>query len=435
MRAPALTRAQLLAYALPGLPLAVLYLPLYVTVPAFYADTLGLGFATVGAVLFASRIWDVVTDPAIGTLSDRTRVRPGRRRLWMLAGVPVTVAAAWVLLRPGEDAGALYLLFASFALYLGGTMVALPYTAWNAEIARDPVERSRASAAREGALVLGTLAAMAVPALLALDVAATMGLTAMALAVLIPVCVIAAVAALPDPVPEAAPAPRGEGEGGLRRAFAPLLANRPFRRLVSAYFLNGIAYGLPATLFLLFVEHVLDAAAWQWILLIVYFACAVLAMPGWVAVSRRIGKRRTWVAAMALSAVGFVPAVFLGAGDIAWFVAICVVTGAALGAELVMPPSLQADIVDLDARLAGRPRAGLLFGIWGVATKLPLAVAVVLAFPALEAAGFAGSSGENGPWGLVALSALYALLPVAFKLWAIALVRHPELDLQADGER
>ena len=62
---------RLLAYGLPGLPLAALLLPLYIFLPAFYADDLGLGFTAVGAILLVARLSDVATDPLIGALSDR----------------------------------------------------------------------------------------------------------------------------------------------------------------------------------------------------------------------------------------------------------------------------------------------------------------------------------------------------------------------------
>ena len=92
--------AQLLAYGLPGLPLAVLLLPLFVILPTYYADDLGLGLATVGGVLFFARIWDVVSDPLIGYLSDRTRSGFGQRRPWLVAGVPLAMAGTWALFHP-----------------------------------------------------------------------------------------------------------------------------------------------------------------------------------------------------------------------------------------------------------------------------------------------------------------------------------------------
>ena len=144
----ALTNLQLLVYGLPGLPLAVLLLPLFVIIPTFYADDLGLGLATVGGILFFARIWDVITDPLIGVLSDRTASRFGRRKPWLVLGTPIAVVGAWALFLPPEQVSAAYLLFATIALYLGGTMIMLPYTAWAAELSPHNHERSAVAAQR-----------------------------------------------------------------------------------------------------------------------------------------------------------------------------------------------------------------------------------------------------------------------------------------------
>lgn len=418
-----LSARQVTAYGLPGLPLAILLLPLFITVPTFYADDLGLGFATVGLILLFARAWDVVTDPLIGILSDRTYTRFGRRRPWLLAGAPVMVIGAWALFRPPADVGALYLAGATITLYLGGTMVMLPYTAWAAELSSDHHERSRIAGAREAALVIGTLCAMAVPALFGIDRSIIMNGTAIALLVLTPLTIAIALFALPDPATPRAPRPTPE-----RAGLARLWSNQPFRQLISAYFVNGIAYGLPATLFLLYAEHILGRPEWSWVLLIIYFASAIVALPAWLAISQRLGKRRTWITAMAMAAFGFWPAAILGDGDLFWFVLVCVWTGIPLGAELVMPPSMQADVVDLDAAETGTRRTGTLFGLWGVATKIPLALGVGIAFPILGLAGFSGDSATNTPQSLLVLAGLYGLVPVAFKLLAIRLIWNYPLD-------
>ena len=417
-----LSRLQIIAYGLPGLPLAILLLPLFITVPTFYADDLGLGFTTVGLILLLARAWDVVTDPLIGLLSDRTRTRFGRRRPWLLAGAPLMVIGTWALFRPPDEVGALYLAGATFTLYLGGTMVMLPYTAWAAELSPDYNERSSIAGAREAALVIGTLGAMAVPALFGIDREIIMDGMAIALLVLTPLAIGVALVALPDPQVAR------QARSGAREGYLRLWRNRSFRLLISAYFVNGIAYGLPATLFLLYAEHVLARPDWSWILLIIYFASAIVALPVWLAVSRRIGKRRTWIAAMTMAALGFWPAALLGPGDLAWFIVICVWTGIPLGAELVMPPSMQAEVVDVDAAETGAPRAGTLFGLWGVATKIPLASGVGIAFPILGLAGFSGDAATNSNESLLVLAGLYGLVPVAFKLLAIRLIWSYPLD-------
>jgi GPH family glycoside/pentoside/hexuronide:cation symporter len=118
---------------------------------------------------------------------------------------------------------------------------------------------------------------------------------------------------------------------------------------------------------------------------------------------------------------------FLGPGDVAAFAAICVLSGMTLGADLALPAAIQADVVDLDTRQGGGQRAGLFFGLWGMSTKLSLALAVGIAFPLLELGGFS-ADGDNAAHSLLMLAVLYAAVPVLFKLGAIALMWHYPLD-------
>ena len=85
-RPPGVRRDTLLAYALPAFVLALPTIPVYVFLPAFYGDQLGLGLATTGLVLLVARIFDTVTDPVIGVLCDRYAWRGSRRKPWIAAG-------------------------------------------------------------------------------------------------------------------------------------------------------------------------------------------------------------------------------------------------------------------------------------------------------------------------------------------------------------
>lgn len=424
--------ARLIAYGLPGLPVAALGVPLYVFLPTFYSSDLGLPLGAVGAALLVARLWDVVTDPVVGALSDRTRGRFGRRRPWMVASLPLLVLSVWMLFRPMDGAGAGYLALWSVALYLGWTMLALPHGAWGAELSEDYNERARISGAREIAVVLGTLVAAGLPAALGIDgdgsPGAVLWVLAPALAVALPVAVLVSVFAVPDRgVALGAPVP-------WRQAGALLAANRPFKRLILAYLVNGVANGLPATLFLLFVTHVLAAPAMQGPLLFVYFLCGILGVPVWLALTRRIGKHRAWCVAMAINCAVFAWVPLLGAGDVWPFLAICILSGLCLGADLVLPSAIQADVVDVDTAAGGGRRTGLYLAFWGMATKLALALAVGTAFPLLEAAGFDATATANTPSALLTLALLYAGAPVVFKIGAIALMWRFPLDEAAQSD-
>ena len=77
---------QKLAYAAPAFALAVVGIPVYVYIPKFYTDVVGVNIALLGSILFSVRIFDAVTDPALGYLSDRTQTRVGRRRPYIAVG-------------------------------------------------------------------------------------------------------------------------------------------------------------------------------------------------------------------------------------------------------------------------------------------------------------------------------------------------------------
>jgi Na+/melibiose symporter-like transporter len=427
-----MTVVRLLAYGLPGLPLAALMLPLYIFLPTFYAKQAGIGFAAVGGALLVARLWDAVSDPMIGWLSDRFDGRFGRRRPWMLAGLPLVLLSVWMLFVPPDNAGSAHLLLWSILLYLGGTMIMLPYQAWGAEISSDYHERSRISASREIFVVAGTLIAAGLPQVLGNTQGNAAGgaLEALAwgLSVALPLTVLICVTLVADP-----PTARRQRLAP-KRGLQILVANQPFRRLIAAYFLNGIANGLPATLFLLFVEHVIQRPEWQGGLLLTYFLCGILAVPFWLWLSRRTSKHVAWIAAMIWACAAFVWVPILGEGDIALFFAVCVLTGASLGADLVLPASMQADVIDVDAAETGQRRAGIYFALWGLATKISLALAVGIAFPLLEIIGFQESTMENDETALFALAALYSLLPVIFKLASLRLVAGFTID-QAEHAR
>jgi Na+/melibiose symporter-like transporter len=427
-----LPRRVLLAYGLPALPAAMLGLPLLVYLPGFYAEQVGIGLTAVGAILLLARLWDGVTDPVIGFLSDRTRSRIGRRRPWMIASLPLVLAGAWLLFRPPPEAGSLHLMVWSFVVYLGWTMMQIPHQAWGAELSDDYAERARITATREGFALGGVIVAASLPALLpALGLApsdAGAGAALAAIAVVTVVLLPATGAVLLAVVPEPPPAP-GRPLAG-RAAWRVLAANRPFRRLMSAYLLNGIANGLPSSLFLMFVAHRLQLEALQGVFLLVYFLAGLAGVPLALALARRLGKHRAWCVAMIATCAAFVWAPLLPPGATVAFAAICLVTGLGLGADLALPPAIQADVVDEDTAAGGEGRAGLYFAAWGMATKLALALAVGFAFPLLDLAGFDPRQPTADGAGGLALAALYAWGPVALKLAAVGLMWRFPLDAE-----
>ncbi|MCB1959447.1 MAG: MFS transporter [Rhodocyclaceae bacterium] len=412
MTAPALPRRTVLAYGALGLPLAFAALPIYVHVPKLYADTLGLPLALVGGVLLGARVIDAVADPLIGQFSDRAR---GRRVLigWALLPLALGVLA---LLRPPPDAGAAWLLMALTVAYAGYSVANINYQAWGAGMAPTALDRTRVVAAREGFGLVGVILAASLPAVLSADWGE--GLASLSL-VFLPLLALTALVTLGAVGRDAV----AGGEASLRWIWA-VLRWRAFRRLLAVFTVGGIAAAIPATTVLFFVDDVIGAGNRSGLFLAAYFVAGALSLPLWVALSQRWGKVRAWLAGMGVSMLAFAWAAGLGAGDEWAFALICLASGAALGADLALPPAILAD--QLAERAAG---SGACFGWWNFVTKVNLALAAGVALPMLAVLGYA--PGATEPDALRALAIVYAGLPVLLKGLAMGLLWHWRNDLGA----
>ncbi|HBH30456.1 MAG TPA: MFS transporter, partial [Desulfofustis sp.] len=149
-----------LAYGSPAFALAVVGIPVYVYIPKFYTDVVGIHVGLLGVILFSVRLFDAITDPVIGYLSDRTSTRFGRRRPYILVG-SILVAFSMLLLfnpPPGSPSfETIYFTCCIYALFLAWTIVTVPYEALGPELTFDYHERTTLFGLRDGLLIGGTL--------------------------------------------------------------------------------------------------------------------------------------------------------------------------------------------------------------------------------------------------------------------------------------
>lgn len=208
-------------------------------------------------------------------------------------------------------------------------------------------------------------------------------------------------------------------------AFTLPFRNRRFRPLLAIFVLNGIAAAIPATLVLFFIEDVVRRPDLTAVFLIAYFAAGAAGLPLWVWIARRIGKGRAWLASMGVAIAAFVWAFFLPPGGAVAYGVICLLSGLALGADLALPPSMLADVIDADEASGHGRNEGAYFGLWSLATKMNLALSAGIALPLLQAFGYAPRS-DNAAGSLLVLAGVYALLPCALKaMAAVALFTSP----------
>lgn len=387
----------LLAYAAPAVPLQAMMIPLLLVLPPFYATEMGLGFATVGTLFLLGRLFEAASDPIIGSASDRTRSRFGRRRLWLVCSTPVALLAAWFLVFPPAGISAPLLLATIVVFYAGWTAVMIPYQAWGAELSDDYHERTRIAAAREGAAFVGYLVATLLPMLVLQgilgettpgwgDISRVIGVF---FVVALPLTLAALLWFVREPPP-------GTGAAVPWSAVPDVVrVNRPFRTLLGAYALDRIAFGVYMAVFPLLLQQVLQL---QQYFLAVSLANSVAALAGawlWPRIAQRIGKRAAYVAANALAAASYVALALLPAG-VAWpaFVVLAAV-GLSQPGTLILPYSMTADATDYYRWRRGASAPAVHVALLTLVFKLGLAIGIGATYSLLPRLGDAFGIGDS----------------------------------------
>lgn len=400
-------------YGALGFPLAFVALPLYVTLPAYYAERFAVPLAALGAVLLAARALDALADPFIGRLADRWLDLPAAALLRRLVAAALLLAVSFSLLffpprlEGGSSAWLAWCAALLLPTYAGYSLLMVTHQAWGARLGGDALVQTRLNAWREGLALAGVLCASVLPSLAGM--AATSAVLALALLLALPLLARA---------PRAAILSTEQQQQQQAQAWSLAWRTPGFMRLMLVFLLNGIAAAIPATLLLFFVRDRLQTPALEPLFLLAYFIAAALSLPLWLRLVRRLGAARAWGWGMALAIAAFVWAASLGAGDWAGFVAVCIGSGIALGADLALPGALLTRVIQR-AGLAGRAE-GAFFGWWSGANKLNLALAAGLALPLLQLLGYA--PGSRDAQALQALTLAYCLLPCALKALALLLL-------------
>lgn len=407
-----------------AVPLSFAGLPIYLHAPDFYASELGVSLVTLGLVLLVLRVVDAVQDPIIGVLSDRWR---GHRRTIILFGVALLAVGFWMIFHPATDLVIAWFAAAIFICTTGYSVVAINFQAlgglWHAE----EHQRTLITGWREGLGLVGLLAAALAPTLLGslADPAGAFNRLTLLFLPLLAATTIAFLWWL-------ARARFDDSNSDEEVAKTNGIFSSPWlTRFFAIVLVNGLAAAVPAVLVIFFIRDRLDLEADTGLFLLLYFLSGALAMPVWQRISRAVGKQRAWGASMVVAILTFFWAFFLGPGDKAAYMAVCVLSGLALGADLSLPPSILADYI---AEKRSQASASRYFSILTFLSKSALALATGLVLPALGLWGYQPGAVPD-PASAGYLNFAYALVPCAIKAGAVFwLVFLPEVrDLRPDA--
>lgn len=402
--------ARLPSYSLFAALLACAGLPIYIHAPKFYVDEFGVSLAALGAVLFGLRLLDVVQDPILGRLAEKTR---DRRGVVVAIGAAVMAVAMIALFAiPPVLPPLLWFGFSLTLVFSAFSFLTINFYAQGVVKAGDlsGLGHLRLARWRESGALAGVCLASVAPVALGAIMPEPFTGFALGFAIL----AVAAVFAM-----------RSEwSTHGVEAStgFGAVLRDALARRLLLIALVNAAPVAASSTLFLFFVESKLQAPGFEGPLLLIFFLSAAFSAPFWGALAERFGPRPVLLVAMVLAIAAFGLTLTLGPGDWVLFAAICIASGVTLGADLTLLPAIFASRM---ARIS--PSASEGFGLWSFVSKLTLAFAAVTLLPMLENAGFQSGSTENPPEALALLTLLYAAVPCALKLIAIALLAVTDL--------
>lgn len=380
----------------------------------FYNTTVGLPAQWTGLALALAILWDAVSDPIMGGLSDRTRTRWGKRRPYLLPGA-LGLAVGFVLLfDPPRLESHLFQFFFLLGSYVfvntAMTVVAVPHLALGGEISFDRDERTEVFGYKRVFATLGSVLGLLLPALVlrALggdDVAGAAERSRQLASWLLvgPILGSAAITVWATRGLDRADPPHAPRERTTLRALLreqlQATRNPVFVPLLAAFVVAAIGRTLNASTALYYYEFRLGLTEQQTIggVLLPFFLCFLLSIPGWVLLSRRHGKRVP--ALIGVGGLGLLTAwVYLvfpsGRLEGPFLMALF---GGVLAGAIVLLDSMVADVVDHDELHHGRAREGLYFGVWKMGTKLSRALGLLLAGFLLGWIGFEEGAPAQGP--------------------------------------
>ncbi|WP_309127712.1 MFS transporter [Microbacterium sp.] len=427
-----LTRGQVSRYAMGSLgtggfaTLPGLVLVYYLT------DSLGVTALAAGAIVTAAKIWDVLIDPVIGGLSDRSLAHSGTRARTMLIGA-VGLPLAFVLTFAvpaglGPVPSAIWVLVAFMAAATFFSLFQVPYIALPAELTDDYRERTRLLSWRVVVLTVAILLFGAggpeVRALFPDDpLLGYLVMAAVAAVVLGAAMLISAGVAPRRPLLPVRPG--ASIAEHYRGGIAVLRQSQPFRALLATFMLQGLATGLMLAAAQYVARWVLEDETAVTQLFVALIAPALLMAPVWKAIADRLGKERSFrlassiflLATLILAAMVWVPG---------WWILVPVgLAGAAYAGMQTLPMAMLPDVIAYDrSTTGGDNRSGVFGGVWTAGETTGMALGGTVLALVLAATGYlettAGREVVQPDAAVAGIAVSFSILPAV--LMAISLI-------------
>lgn len=409
--AQASPKSAIIGWGIGSLGIALLYNTTSMLMLRYLVDYIGIAAGLASTLIAVSKVYDTVTDPVMGVITDRTRSRMGRRRPWLFLGAILSALALPILFMDVSFTGTALVVWVLFGLIwyaTAYTVFSVPYMTMPAEMSDDPHVRSEIFSWRVKAIAIGQLAAGAGgPALIVYFGGGQEGHIMMAAVLGVLIFISMMICFVMTKHARALPATDVKHSTLLEQARS-LLADRNLTWLLSAKMMHLIAVAFGASSMAFYTMRVLQVPDTYLSLIIASATAGILvATPLLTRISKRIGKQHTYSLSVAIYVVANMAWYFCEIGLPAWvYVAIGFTSGVAGAGMMLIAQSLLSDVMADDRARHGYSREGVYAGFYTTVEKLSYAIGIVLVGWLLQAFGYI----EGGGFDIVQPdSALYAI--------------------------
>ena len=389
-------------YSLPSIPLAAAQIAVYIAVPAIYSKIAAVGIGITGLVIMISRVIDMITDPILGTYLDRMVEKIGWK-FWLLIGFPLISIGIFILFNPLDGLEIISLLLGVIFVTLGWTFFSIPW--WGIGIAisnSNSNDRFKVVSFRELLTIPGVILG-----LFLIHFSNISG----EIFFIISILFLSPLFIKKIPIPNISNKKGTSYFLNIKNLFKD---NSNFKYLCLSYFFIGLSNGVTSILFILFVEFIIGGSPQNF--LSIYFISAFIGLPFVYMLASKYNKKRIWTSFILLACICFLPVVFLSTNSTTLFMVICIISGFCLSADLIIPSSIQADIIYKEQQQNKNVLVGKIYSVWSFIQKLSLALSAGVCLPLL---GYFGFNPSEVNTQLLPLSFAYGIIPIILRIPAI----------------
>ena len=413
-----------IVYGLPGIGAGYMYLLVNLYIMKFSTDVLLIAPSVMGVIFSISRIWDAVSDPVAGYLSDRTTFKFGRRRTWILVSfVPISLGFLAVFSPPTTMEGQAldtWMMFAILGFYSAMTLFLVPHMALGAEISDDYHERTKLFGVRHIGFTFGSILALISMSILINEEVKPEGNVRQLASNLALFSVLIMSAFIIFSVSRLKERPEYQNRVNKNpfKAFRDVWKNYHAKILLIILFIENLGGAVIGVLTLYVTQYIVEAPEWAPLIIFAYMFPAAASVPLWIPLSRKYGKIKLWIFSLAATGIAFGGIFVIPFLDSVTERLIVIFTGAILGGIAAgcggaVGPSIKGDVIDYDEYLTGERKEGTYFAAANFVFKSATGIMLLLTGFVLQFSGFI----PNQPQTMevkVALISLYGLVPLIF---------------------